>query len=590
MVSGMIEVEDLTRSFGTTHALAGVSLSVRPGEVVGLLGPNGAGKTTLVRAVATLLRPDGGSIRVCGVDVAREPQRVRSLLGLAGQAAAVDALLTGRENLELVGRLYGLGAAERRRRADEVLERFDLVDAADRRAGTYSGGMRRRLDLGATLVGRPAVMLLDEPTAGLDPRSRNELWALVDEVAADGTTVLLTSQHLEEVERLADRIVVIDEGVVIADGSGDELKRAVGGDVLEARVVDVASLERAMSLLGDLGSGEPVVDRDEHRISIPTRDGVGALVTAARRLDDATIELADLGLRHPSLDDVFFALTGDGATRIELAPSSATDLGAASAPPPPAARHTMSDLLAISGRYVRRMARTPQVIVLAVAQPIVFVLMLDAVFGGIVSQVSGDDYIQFLVPGVLVMNIVLGGTVTSGGIAEDIRDGIIDRFRSLPMSRAAVLVGRTIADLSRTVLAATGIVTVGVLMGYRPHGGVVPALGGLALLFLFTFALSWLFALFGMLVKEVQAATLMGFLVSLPLVYLSGAWIPVDSMSGALKVFARNQPVNVLIDAARAISEGAPAAHHVWSSIAWSVGILAVCVPLAVRRYRGEGY
>ena len=583
----MIEIDGVTKSFGETRALAGVSFSAARGEVVGLLGPNGAGKTTLVRAVATLLRPDQGAIRVGGVDVASDPQRVRGLIGLAGQSAAVDGLLTGRENLRLIGRLYGLEARECRRRTDELLERFDLVDAADRRVGAYSGGMRRRLDLGATLVGRPNVILLDEPTASLDPRSRNELWELVDTVAADGTTVLLTSQYLEEVERLADRVVVIDKGAVIADGSCDALKHAVGGDVLEARVLDVASMERASALIADLGYGEPAFDRDEHRVSVPTREGVSALVTAARRLDEAAIELVDLGLRHASLDDVFFALTADGAAPVELPTPSPARKATASAEKP-ARKHTISDILAISGRYLRRMSRTPQVIVLAVLQPIVFVLMLHAVFGGIVSMVLGDDYIQFLVPGVLVMNIVLGGTVTASGIADDVRDGIIDRFRTLPMSRSAVLVGRTIADLGRTVLAATGIVTVSVLMGYRPHA-VVPALGGLLLLFLFSFSFSWLFALFGMMVKEAQAATLMGFLISLPLVYLSGSWIPVESMDGAWKVFARNQPVNELIDAARAISDGAPATHHVWLGIAWSVGILAVCAPLAVRRYRGDG-
>jgi daunorubicin resistance ABC transporter ATP-binding subunit len=431
MVTSMIEVEGVTKSFGDTKALAGVSFSAGRGEVVGLLGPNGAGKTTLVRAVATLLRPDQGAIRVGGVDVASDPQRVRALIGLAGQSAAVDGLLTGRENLRLIGRLYGLEARECRRRTDELLDRFDLVGAADRRVGTYSGGMRRRLDLGATLVGRPAVVLLDEPTASLDPRSRTELWELVDQVAADGTTVLLTSQYLEEVERLANRIVVIDKGVVIADGSSDALKLAVGGDVVEARVLDVESVERARALFSDFGSGEPIVDIEERRIRVPTRQGVRALVTAARRLDDAAIELADLGLRHASLDDVFFALTADGAAPVELpvpSPSRENRLPADE----PDRKHTISDILAISARYLRRMSRTPQVIVLAVLQPIVFVLMLHAVFGGIVSMVLGDDYIQFLVPGVLVMNIVLGGTITASGIADDVRVGIIDRSAASP--------------------------------------------------------------------------------------------------------------------------------------------------------------
>ncbi|HZQ88147.1 MAG TPA: ATP-binding cassette domain-containing protein [Acidimicrobiales bacterium] len=226
----MVEVADVTKRFGSTLALDDVTMSVDAGEVVGLLGPNGAGKTTLVRILATLLAPDAGSVVIAGHDVRREPQAVRRCIGLAGQAAAVDELLTGRENLDLVGRLYGLGRAEARRRTEEVLERFGLTDAADRRVRTYSGGMRRRLDLGATLVGRPAVVLLDEPTAGLDPRSRRELWEFVDQLAGDGATVLLTSQYLEELDRLARRVVVIDHGAVIAQGTPDELKHLIGGN------------------------------------------------------------------------------------------------------------------------------------------------------------------------------------------------------------------------------------------------------------------------------------------------------------------------------------------------------------------------
>jgi ABC transporter DrrB family efflux protein len=587
----MIEIDTLTKSFGPTRALAGVSFRVGAGEIVGLLGPNGAGKTTLVRVVATLLRPDCGTVRVDGIDVTLDPQGVRERIGLAGQAAAVDALLTGRENLELIGGLYGLDGPARRMRAAEVLERFDLIDAADRRAGTYSGGMRRRLDLGATLVGRPAVMLLDEPTAGLDPRSRNELWSLVDEIAADGTTVLLTSQYLEEVERLADRVVVIDRGVVVADGSPDALKRAVGADVLEARVVDLARLEPAGALLGDLGDGASL-NRDEQRIAVPTRQGIPALITAARRLDDADIALADLGLRRPSLDDVFFAITGDRAEPVALdLPATPTRTDAAQATErPPVHRRPIANMALLTRRALVRYLRAPQVLYLGTAQPVVFLVMLNAVFGGLVTGSRGGSYVQYLLPGVIVMNVLLGASVTAAGMAEDLRDGVVDRFRSLPMSRVAVLVGRTIADLARNTIAVALIVVVGAFMGFRLDAGVPAAIGGLGLVLLFTFAVSWLFTFLGMAVKEPQAAPLLSLLVALPLVYLSGVWIPVETMSPRLQWFARNQPVNGLVEALRAVSDGEPALHHVWVSVTWCTGILLVAVPLCVRRYRGDGY
>ena len=594
----MIDIDEVTKSFGSTQALAGVSFRVARGEIVGLLGPNGAGKTTLVRAVATLLRPDSGRVRIGGFDVARHPQRARELIGLAGQSAAVDELLTGRENLELVGRLYGLGRDDRRPRVRAALDRFDLVEAADRLVRTYSGGMRRRLDLAVTLVGRPAVILLDEPTAGLDPRSRRELWELVERVASEGTTVLLTSQYLDEVERLAKRIVVIDRGVIIADGSADELKQAVGGDVLEARVVEQDTLERAGSLLADLADAPMLVDHDDRRIAVPTGAGIPALVTAARRLGDAHIALADLALRRPSLDDVFFALTGDGATSAavqvpnrHVATAVVTEAAATDeqdAASPPAGHRAISDMTAITGRYLRRFVRIPQLVFLSIAQPLLFVVMLNAVFGGLVTRTAGGSYMQYLLPGVLVMSVVFGASVTSAGVAEDLQAGVIDRFRSLPMSRSAVLVGRTVADLVRTSAGILVVFAVGAAMGYELHG-ITAALGGLALILLFAFAVSWLFSSVGMAVKQPEAAQLAGFLPVLPLVFLSGAWIPVETMSGGLQAFARNQPVNVLVEALRALGNGSPAYHWVWQSLAWSVGILIISIPLCIRQYRGAG-
>jgi daunorubicin resistance ABC transporter ATP-binding subunit len=311
-MTGMaIEIEGVKKSFGTVVALDGLDLRVQPGTVFGLLGPNGAGKTTLVRVIATLLRPDAGHVRVFGHDVASEPLAVRRRIGLAGQSAAVDEELTGRENLEMVGRLYRLPAAEAVRRAQEVLERFELLDAADRRVATYSGGMRRRLDLGASLVGRPPVILLDEPTTGLDPRSRQELWRLVEQLRGEGTTVLLTTQYLEEADRLAQLIAVIDRGRLVAQGTAAELKARVGTEILSVRLADPGHIAAAAELLSDLASGEdpPVVDPSAGEVRLSVSDP-RASADAIRRLDAQRLTVAAVQLEQPSLDDVFLTLTG----------------------------------------------------------------------------------------------------------------------------------------------------------------------------------------------------------------------------------------------------------------------------------------
>ena len=310
----MILTEGITKRFGEVEALKGVDLAVDQGTVFGLLGPNGAGKTTAVRNLTTLLLADGGRAEVAGLDVVKDAEALRSRIGLAGQSAAVDENLTGFENLEMVGRLYHLSAAEAKRRANEVLERFGLTDAAKRLAKTYSGGMRRRLDVGASLVARPQVLFLDEPTTGLDIRSRIDLWGLIRELVSEGSTLLLTTQYLEEADRLTDRIAVIDRGSVIAEGTSDELKAKIGGEVLELHVADAATTSGAVTTLAGLGAGEPNVDEDVGRIRIPVGAlGASTLTEAVRRLDGASIEIGEIALHRPTLDDVFLSLTGHAA-------------------------------------------------------------------------------------------------------------------------------------------------------------------------------------------------------------------------------------------------------------------------------------
>ncbi|HEY2302572.1 MAG TPA: ATP-binding cassette domain-containing protein [Acidimicrobiales bacterium] len=323
-------VDGIKKRFGSVTALDGVSFEVRRGTVLGLLGPNGAGKTTAVRILTTLLQPDEGRAEVEGFNVVTQTDDIRKRIGLAGQNAAVDENLTGRENIELVGRLYHLPKVEAKRRAQHLLERFDLADAADRTVRTYSGGMRRRLDLGASLVGEPTVLFLDEPTTGLDPRSRIDLWEIIRQLVSEGTTVLLTTQYLEEADELANRVVVIDHGRVIAAGTPDELKSRVGGDVLEVTVAEPATVRHAAELVVQASGGEAndvAIEAETGKVTVRVKRGARVLADTVRMFDAAGVPIGDLALRKPTLDDVFLTLTGRPAEDVAAAASGSAPAG-----------------------------------------------------------------------------------------------------------------------------------------------------------------------------------------------------------------------------------------------------------------------
>lgn len=320
----IISVEQVAKNYGKVEALKGVSLTVDQGAILGLLGPNGAGKTTLVKVLSSLIKPSSGRALVAGFDVVQQTRQVRSIIGLAGQSAAVDENLTGRENLYLVARLYHLSRQESRKRAGELLEQFNLVESGDRAVKTYSGGMRRRLDLGASLVAKPQVLFLDEPTTGLDPRSRNELWDVIRDLVRSGTTVLLTTQYLEEADQLADSITVIDHGSIIAEGTAGELKQRAGSEFIAVQAEEEEQLSNAVEVMRRFSTGEPTVVEHERRVTVPVKDGSSMLAGVVRELDSAGVSVSDLSMRQPTLDDVFLALTGRTAEESE---SSGSDDG-----------------------------------------------------------------------------------------------------------------------------------------------------------------------------------------------------------------------------------------------------------------------
>ncbi|MET0615047.1 MAG: ABC transporter permease [Thermoleophilaceae bacterium] len=597
-----VHIEGVTKRFGTTRALAGVDLDVAEGTVFGLLGPNGAGKTTLVRVLATLLAPDAGRAEVFGRDVAHEASDVRELLGLTGQFAAVDEILTGRENLEMFGRLFDLSRGDARRRASELLERFELADAADRPARTYSGGMRRRLDLASSLLTRPRILFLDEPTTGLDPRSRNEIWAIVRELVRDGTTIMLTTQYLEEADELADRIAVIDHGRVIAEGTGNELKDHVGGQILEVELTNAARREEARAVLAGVGCGDPEPGGRADELTLPApRDGLELIEDAAAALRKAEIGVSDIGLRRPTLDDVFLQLTGAppsengaGPETTALPPAATPAIGRRRVrprlhfPKPAALRSAVTDARVVTGRNLRHFVRQPQLLIFSTIQPIMFVLLFAYVFGGAVqgSLPNGVDYIDFLLPGIFVQSVAFRATQTAVGLSEDLERGVIDRFRSMPMARSAVLIGRTTADLVRNVLIILLMTAVGYLIGFQFHAGFLNALACVAVVAAFGLALSWIFAFVALTVRGSEAAQSAGFVVIFPLVFASSVFVPVSTMPDWLQAVAEVSPVTVTADTARAYALEAGVPGSLPEAAAWIIGLLAVFIPLCVWRYR----
>ena len=613
-----ILVEGLTKSFGEVHALRGIDLSVPRGTVLGVLGPNGAGKTTAVRILTTLLLPDKGRALVEGYDVVRDAAAVRRSIGLAGQSAAIQEELTGQENLEIIGRLYHLSWPRARSRATELLEQFGLSDAADRAAKTYSGGMQRRLDLAASLVGRPKVLFLDEPTTGLDPRSRLGMWDIIRSLVADGTTLLLTTQYLDEADELANEIVVIDHGLVIAAGTSEELKGRVGGDVVEFTVPDrglidnaTAAITKIMERVGEVG-GEPSADLQTGMVSLrvgrprlgsagrggahPGRRRGGnprprvAAAVARRRVpgpDRARSRGRGAG-RAPSRAPRRPARQGHGKDGVMTAVAERT--GAPGLPAGPGLgvrfRWAVTDTLTITRRNLLVWMRVPAYLVFTVIQPVIFVLMFRYVFGGAIPVNVPGGYVNFLIPGIVAQTAAFASFGTAIALAMELKKGVIDRLRSMPMARSAVLAGRLVADTGRMTVTILIIIGVGYAVGFRFLNGFLPAVAMILLAIVFGVAICCISAFTGLAIGDEESVQAFGLIWLFPLTFLSSAFVPIATMPGWLQAFANNQPVTYVVDTMRALALGGPVAASLWKSIAWLAGIFIVFLPLAVRAYR----
>ena len=456
--------------------------------------------------------------------------------------------------------------------------------------------MRRRLDIASSLLTRPSILFLDEPTTGLDPRSRNEIWAIVRELRRQGTTLLLTTQYLEEADQLADRIAVVDHGKVIAEGTGNELKDRVGGQILEVELASVTQRDRAQAVLTGVGCGQPEPDERPDRLTLPApRNGLLLVEEAAAELRRAEIGVSDIGLRRPTLDDVFLQLTGappsqDGGQPGRLPPKVSAPrqpILRLQLPSPRTLRSASADAAVVTGRNLRHFIRQPDLLIFSTIQPIMFVLLFVYVFGGAVgrSLPHGIAYVDFLLPGIFVQSVTFRASQTAVGLSEDLERGVVDRFRSMPMARSAVLLGRTLADLVRNILIIGLMIAVGYAVGFRFSGGVLGVFACIAVVTAFGFALSWIFAFVALTVRGAEAAQSAGFVVIFPLVFASSVFVPVASMPDWLQAFAKVSPVTVTADAARSFALfGTPAS--LGAAAAWIGGLLAVFIPLCVWRYR----
>lgn len=590
-----IESTGVEKSFGKKKVLKGIDLRIKKGTIHAILGPNGSGKTTLIKILSTLLRADAGTIVVGGKNADNEPAKVRELISLTGQNASIDEELTGYENLYLFARLLNYNASEAKQRANELLDAFDLKDAAGKVVKAYSGGMRRRLDIAASIVRIADILFLDEPTTGLDPRSRNSLWSVIRNLSHKGTTILLTTQYLEEAEQLADKITVIDDGRVISEGTSNELKASVGNNVLHIHLNGV-NHHHLETVLGGLQSGSAKIDYESKKVSIPV-SGHEQAITVLGELQQNNIDITGFNLSRPDLNEVFLYLTGKAHKETtdengEI-PGNEGDIDSGvvaeilNHSSPVTKAGIFGNKLMFGWRNLIKIKHIPEQFMDVLITPIMFTFMFTYLFGGALAG-STKAYLQFFIPGILVQTLTFNAVYAGININNDVSKGIFDRFRSMPIWLPAPLTGIFIGDFFRHMISGGVVLLFGFILGFRTDAGIMAFILSFLIMLYFAMSVSWVFIIMGLTMRSVSAVMSIGWLILMPLVFMSNIFADPATMPQWLQTFVSYNPLSWQVDAVRGLFSQTAPVRTVLLAIGASTALTLILFPLTVWIYKRE--
>jgi daunorubicin resistance ABC transporter ATP-binding subunit len=591
-----IDATGIVKSFGKKQVLRGINLKIQKGSIHAVLGPNGSGKTTLIKILSTLLKADEGNILVSGHSVSGDPDKVRASISLTGQSASVDEELTGYENLYLFARLLNYPVSEARQRASELLSAFDLQEAAKRLVKTYSGGMRRRLDIAASMVKISEILFLDEPTTGLDPRSRNSMWSVIRSLARKGTTILLTTQYLEEAEQLADKITVIDEGRVISEGTSNELKASVGQNILHVHL-DGVDQQHLATVLKKMEFGQAQKDPVAKKLLFQV-SGQEQAVAILSELGKNNIEITAFNLSRPDLNEVFLSLTGK-TTEEENGQNMQNDRETDGLPAATSVSRLLDhasplhksgffgNKLMFGWRNLIKIKHIPEQFMDVLITPIMFTFMFTFLFGGALAG-STRAYLQFFIPGILVQTVTFNAMYAGININNDVSKGIFDRFRSMPIWLPAPLSGIFIGDFFRHLISGSLVLLFGFIIGFRTDAGILAFAVSFLIMIFFSMSVSWIFIIMGLTMRSVSAVMSFGWLILMPLVFMSNIFADPSTMPKWLQSFISYNPLAWQVNAVRGLLGGTSTAHEIVKALGASLAISVLLFPVTVWYYKKE--